>query len=69
MRVFLLKVILQQPYGQSADLWAVGTVLFRCISGAHPFVPNEACLAHGPTFRGVCCGVEWCGVLWCGVVC
>jgi len=45
------EVIQHLPYGQSADLWAVGTVLFRCISGAHPFVPNESCLTKQLNFK------------------
>jgi hypothetical protein len=47
-----LQVIQKLPYGQSADMWAVGTVLYRCISGAHPFVPNESCLHKQLNFKG-----------------
>ena len=46
------QVIQKLPYGQSADMWAVGTVLYRCISGTHPFIPNESCVHKELNFKG-----------------
>lgn len=50
---FLAPEVLQhKPYGLAADLWAAGTVLYKCLSGNLPFVPASACLDREVKFNG-----------------
>lgn len=46
------EVLQHKPYGLAADLWAVGTVLYKCLSGNLPFVPATACLTREVKFNG-----------------
>ena len=47
------EVLAHRPYGIAADLWAAGTVLYKCLSGTLPFVPPTACLERDVKFNGV----------------
>jgi serine/threonine protein kinase len=50
---FLAPELLQeQPYGTAVDMWAVGAVLYMCISGNLPFVPARQCLSREARFTG-----------------
>ena len=47
------EVLARRPYGIAADLWAAGTVLYKCLCGTLPFVPASACLERDVKFNGV----------------
>eukprot|EP00602_Paraphysomonas_sp_CaronLab_P005164 CAMPEP_0185035928 /NCGR_PEP_ID=MMETSP1103-20130426/28093_1 /TAXON_ID=36769 /ORGANISM="Paraphysomonas bandaiensis, Strain Caron Lab Isolate" /LENGTH=725 /DNA_ID=CAMNT_0027573233 /DNA_START=324 /DNA_END=2501 /DNA_ORIENTATION=- len=46
------EIMAHKPYGLAADLWAIGTVLYKCLSGNLPFVPPTACLERDAKFNG-----------------
>jgi serine/threonine protein kinase len=46
------EVLLHKPYGIPADLWAVGTVLYKCVAGTLPFIPATSCLEKEVKFNG-----------------
>jgi serine/threonine protein kinase len=47
------EVMAHRPYGTAADMWAIGTVLYKCLAGTLPFIPATACLEREVKFNGV----------------
>jgi serine/threonine protein kinase len=47
------EILEQQTYGLPADLWAVGVVLYKCLSGNFPFIPLDAYRHREVTFKGL----------------
>lgn len=46
------ELIRKQPYGKPADVWSVGVVLAKMLSGSMPFSPPQRCLESEVSFRG-----------------
>ncbi|CAM9125004.1 unnamed protein product [Choristocarpus tenellus] len=52
------EVLMQESYGKAADMWSVGTILFKMLSGRMPWTPSRACLQRplnmgGPIWKKV----------------
>jgi serine/threonine protein kinase len=45
------EIIGHRPYGTAADMWAIGTVLYKCLAGTLPFIPSTACLEREVKFN------------------
>jgi len=46
------EFFLKLPYGKGVDMWSLGVVLFRCLSGRFPFNPPSSCIRSLPKFIG-----------------
>ncbi len=44
------EILLKQHFGQAADMWSVGILLFEMLAGYHPFYPFSACLREKACF-------------------
>lgn len=46
------EMMQKKPYGKPADMWSVGVVLSKMLSGSMPFSPPQRCLESDVSFRG-----------------
>lgn len=52
------EILLQEPYGKSADMWSTGCMLYQMLTGRMPWMPSRACLQRplstsGPSWKGI----------------
>ncbi|CAM9711819.1 unnamed protein product, partial [Discosporangium mesarthrocarpum] len=46
------EVLVQEPYGKAADMWSVGCMLYKVLSGRMPWIPSRACLQRPLAMSG-----------------
>lgn len=46
------EIIRKQAYGKPADMWSVGVVCYKMLTGSLPFIPPTKCLEQPVGFRG-----------------
>ena len=46
------EIIRKQPFGKPADLWSIGVICYRMLSGSLPFIPPTKCLDQPVGFKG-----------------
>jgi len=46
------EIIKKQPFGKPADLWSIGVICYRMLSGSLPFIPPTKCLEQAVGFKG-----------------
>lgn len=46
------EIIRKQAYGKPADMWSVGVVCYKMLTGSLPFIPPTKCLEQPVSFRG-----------------
>lgn len=44
------EIMRGEPYGQAADIWSVGIIIYELLSGVKPFSPYSDCLLHDVKF-------------------
>lgn len=46
------EIIKKQAFGKPADLWSIGVICYRMLSGSLPFIPPTKCLEQPVGFKG-----------------